>query len=177
MTSSSGRSIGVLYKSSTSPLQVLSNSYLIPIGVPAANSLPCWCVFPLLVGLCYSTPAASSQGKRRPEGGRRENNKKPGSLHYSATSWRKLRIPMLENKRCHPTDLPYNCRQIVQNGYWKYNRWRPSTQADYGGNAVNATQKYELIRPALSTNMLDIFAHPDVRKHHFIRKIPAKSAL
>ena len=31
----------------------------------------------------------------------------------------------------------------------KYNRWRLLQQADSGGNAVNITQKYELILPIL----------------------------
>jgi transposase len=37
----------------------------------------------------------------------------------------------------------------MQVGYWKYIKWRLYQQADYGGNAMNATQKYELIRPIL----------------------------
>ena len=37
----------------------------------------------------------------------------------------------------------------MQVGYRKYNRWRLFPQADSGGSAVNATQKYELIRPIL----------------------------
>jgi len=37
----------------------------------------------------------------------------------------------------------------MQVEYWKYSKWRLYQQADYGGNAVNATQKYELIRPIL----------------------------
>ena len=32
----------------------------------------------------------------------------------------------------------------------KYNRWRQLQQADSGGNPVNITQKYELIRPILN---------------------------
>ena len=39
--------------------------------------------------------------------------------------------------------------KLMRIGYWKYNKWRLYLQADYGGNAVNATQKYELIRPIL----------------------------
>ena len=56
---------------------------------------------------------------------------------------------MLENNCCHPTALFFDRRQIMQGRYWKYNRWRLYPQADSGGNAVNATQKYELIRPIL----------------------------
>jgi transposase len=37
----------------------------------------------------------------------------------------------------------------MQISYWKYNRWRLLQQADSGGDALNATQKYELIRPIL----------------------------
>ena len=76
-------------------------------------------------------------------------------LHYKLTSWRKLRIPILENKCCLLTDLLCDRRQIMQVGYWKYIKWRLYQQADYGGNAVNATQKYELIRPIELPQELD----------------------
>ena len=39
--------------------------------------------------------------------------------------------------------------RIMRNDCLKYNRWRLLQQADSGGNAVNITQKYELIRPIL----------------------------
>ena len=80
--------------------------------------------------------------------GRVERNA-PAYMYCPPTYWTLLRIRILEHKRCYLIALLYNRRQTNTIGYCKYNKWQLSQQAYYGGNAVNATQKYELIRLTL----------------------------